>query len=298
MVYFNMGSLREEEKKSSWVDNNRLLFNHESSKEKIFILVEGDSDRRFFYKIFNKYTNKVVIDSPESGKPEVIKAVKDIRRLNHSNIYGICDTDFDYLMGNDDYSDNDIILFTDFHDLEITIISLGVFDDIYNEYTIFDSLKPEDASTLKNNIFDSAYKIGILKLINSQNSLNLNFNTIRHSRHIHADGVNITVDIESIIDHLISCSRGFNNQLFNKERILDIYNTLIIAGHDEKHVCNGHDFCEILALCYKQDFSRDKLLNRAKLESDLRIACTLERFRDSILYSSLREILIRHHVVQ
>lgn len=41
MVYFNMGSLREEEKKSSWVDNNRLLFNHESSKEKIFILVEG-----------------------------------------------------------------------------------------------------------------------------------------------------------------------------------------------------------------------------------------------------------------
>ncbi|MDL9982353.1 DUF4435 domain-containing protein [Providencia alcalifaciens] len=291
-----MRSLRQASGELSWVDKYRLMFNHESTKSKIVLLVEGDSDRRFFYKIFKCYSDKILIESPESGKPEVINAVNQIRSLEHKNIYGICDADFDYITGNIDNYDRNIILFTDFHDLEVTLLTLGIFDDIYTEYTIFDELTPDDADVLKENIFNIAYDIGLLKLANENESLNLNFKALVHNRHIVANGINLTLNMDSLLDDLISKSPRFDSEIYSKEYVLGKYSFLKSTGYDKHHICNGHDFCEILSLCYRQEFSRDKNLNRDKIESDFRLTCTDTRFSESNLYILLKRVLSQHDI--
>ncbi|CRL59066.1 DUF4435 domain-containing protein [Proteus penneri] len=291
-----MRSLQQESSELSWVDKNRLIFNHASTENKIVLLVEGDSDRRFFYKIFKCYSEQILIESPDSGKPEVINAVNKIRSLEHKNIYGICDTDFDYITGKIDNYDRNIILFTDFHDLEVTLLTLDIFDDIYTEYTIFDILTPNDANSLKENIFNISYDIGLLKLANEKENFNLNFKSLVHNKYISADGINLTLDIDFLIDDLISKSPRFNNEIYSKMYILEKYSLLKIAGYDKHHICNGHDFCEILSLCYRQDFSKDKNLNRNKIESDLRLTCTDTRFSKSNLYNLLKNILSKHNI--
>ena len=291
-----MGSLQQECDNQSWVDANRLMFNHELTMKKIVLLVEGDSDRRFFYKIFKRYRDKVIIDSPYSGKPEVINAVNEIRSLNHENIYGICDSDFDYITGEIDDYNRDVFLFTDFHDLEITLLTLGIFDDIYNEYTIFDELKPEHADAFKENIFNVAYDIGLLKLASMNNGYNLNFKTLIHRNHITVNGIFLDLDIDSLIDSLISRSSNFDHNLYSKEIVKNEFLRLKDMNYEKLHICNGHDFCEILSICYRQRFSKDKNLNREKLESDFRLTCTYERFEVSRLFTSLKRILIRHGI--
>ncbi|HFF1652823.1 TPA: DUF4435 domain-containing protein [Providencia rettgeri] len=291
-----MSSLRQASSELSWVDRNRLMFNHASIESKIVLLVEGDSDKRFFYKIFKSYSDQILIDSPDSGKPEVIKAVNEIRSLEHENIYGICDADFDYITGNIDSYDRNIILFTDFHDLEVTLLTLGVFDDIYTEYTIFEELTPNDADTLKENIFNIAYDIGLLKLANENESFNLNFKALVHNNYIVASGVDLTLDINYLIDDLMQKSSRFDRERYSRQDVLDKYLILKQSNYDRHHICNGHDFCEILSLCYKQDFSRDKNLNRVKIESDLRLTCTGMRFSESSLYGELRRVLNQHDI--
>ncbi|MCU6237897.1 DUF4435 domain-containing protein [Morganella morganii] len=292
-----MQSLQQISSELSWVDNNRLVFNHNSTKNKVILLVEGDSDRRFFYKIFNRYIDKVIIDSPDSGKPEVINAVSEMRGLNHNNIYGICDTDFDYITGEINNYEHEFFLFTDFHDLEITLLTLGIFDDIYSEYTILGDLKSEHANILKENIFNIAYDIGILKLASMKNLFNLKFKVINHKDHISVDGVNLILNLDSLVDDLISKSSNFDSDSYSKEDVINSYWELKNMNYDKLHICNGHDFCEILALCYKQDFSRDKNLNRVKLESDIRLTCTYDRFESSRLFSLLKKVLIKHGVL-
>lgn len=291
-----MSSLKDEVSKQSWANKNKLMFSHDSTENKIFLLVEGDSDRRFFYKIFNSLTDKIIIDSPDSGKPEVIRAVSEIRSWNNDNIYGICDTDFDYITEELKNYDQGIILFTDFHDLEITILSLGVFEDIFCEYTIFDNLKQTDAEKVKENIFRVSYDIGLLKLANVKHEYNLNFSRLVHSNYIKTKGIDIEFDINLMIDELIELSPNFDKDK-NSNNILKSMCELKSCGYEELHICNGHDFCEILSIFYKQDFSKDRNLNRKKIESDLRLTCTIDRFNCSNLSSLLTGILQKHNIV-
>lgn len=80
-----MMSLRNAVREDDWLSSMMLLFRNEMYQRCILIVVEGISDIRFF----NAYRldNRIIYESPENGKREVILAVSQLRRAGNNAVY-------------------------------------------------------------------------------------------------------------------------------------------------------------------------------------------------------------------
>uniref|UniRef100_UPI00157B0526 DUF4435 domain-containing protein n=2 Tax=Enterobacterales TaxID=91347 RepID=UPI00157B0526 len=92
-----MISLRNAVSEEDWLSSMMLLFRSKMYSHRILIIVEGITDIKFF----NTYRldNRLIYESPENGKREVISAVNELRQAGNDAVYGICDADFDGLSG-------------------------------------------------------------------------------------------------------------------------------------------------------------------------------------------------------
>ncbi|MEQ4693324.1 DUF4435 domain-containing protein [Providencia manganoxydans] len=290
-----MSSLRDAVVTQSWFDSNFLLFKHEKSSDKVFFLVEGISDVAFFKKILKRQGDRVYISSPEkTGKREVIDAVKSVKDNNYNNIYGICDSDFEKITGSISDYEPSVFLFTDFHDLEITMLSLDIFYGVFLEctknYSEAHKFKHEE---VLHNVFDVVYQLGVLKFINMRDSLKLNFKALRHGSFIEINGINCEINIKDIIIDLIPKSNKFDNSMYSVESVYHLYNEALSNNIDKLHICNGHDFCEVLALVNHRTFQNQNI-NSEKLETMLRLSCSEHEFMKTELYSHIKSAIATH----
>ncbi|KOO17839.1 hypothetical protein AC068_15330, partial [Morganella morganii] len=83
-----MMSLRDAVSEDDWLSSMMLLFRSEMNRHRILIVVEGITDIRFF----NAYRldNRIIYESPENGKREVISAVSQLRLAGNDAVYGVC----------------------------------------------------------------------------------------------------------------------------------------------------------------------------------------------------------------
>ncbi|EKN5028879.1 TPA: DUF4435 domain-containing protein [Yersinia enterocolitica] len=290
-----MSSLQDSLSIDDWVDTIVLVFQHPKYNNKAFFIVEGESDVGFFKGIFS--SKELYFDSPCSGKPEVIKAVYRLRGYSHENVYGICDSDFDLVSGKiHDYQGKGLV-FTDCHDVEMMLVNSNAFDKFYHEFTRLDIARKINANSeeVKNNIFDAAYKIGILKWINYDFDLSLNFKRMRYADFIKVNNFNVVFDYERLIQTILNRSPNFTNGL-TKLEIKDKYNEYESRNESKLHICNGHDFSNILALVYKQELSRDRNMSHDRVESHLRMAYPKEIFYGTCLYRDMKQIFSAYGV--
>ncbi|MEX6095744.1 DUF4435 domain-containing protein, partial [Morganella morganii] len=171
-----MMSLRDAVSEDDWLSSMMLLFRSEMNRHRILIVVEGITDIRFF----NAYRldNRIIYESPENGKREVISAVSQLRLAGNDAVYGVCDADFDELSG----VNYEGIFYTDAHDLEMMLVKGGVVDKFIMSHTDRKLIQGELAETfchdVKMNILCACYKIGLLKWYNYLTRSNLNFKGI------------------------------------------------------------------------------------------------------------------------
>ncbi|MEQ4740063.1 DUF4435 domain-containing protein [Klebsiella michiganensis] len=286
-----MNSMRNLVSPSDRVSGMLLLFRTPQYNKKIFFTLEGESDIRFLNTHFSH--ERIHYDSPCSGKPEVIDAVSKLRLHGRTTAYGLCDADFDILEG----KNYENIHFTDCHDLEMMLIEGGSFDKFIAEFINVDILRQhslEDIKNdLKNNLKNICYKIGLIKWMNYKQNLLLMFKGMNYNHFISVDGLNITIDMEKYITHILQRSHR-KPECCNYEYINSQLPILESLNADYKHVCNGHDFTYLLMMVFRGSISRDRNITQERVESHLRMGYPKESFEQTGIFSHISQVLLKH----
>lgn len=285
-----MMSLRDAVSEDDWLSSMMLLFRSDMNRRRILILVEGVTDIRFF----NAYRldNRIIYESPENGKREVISAVSQLRHAGNDAVYGVCDADFDELSG----KKYEGVFYTDAHDLEMMLVKGGVVDKFIMSHTDRKLIQGELADVfcrdVKMNILCACYKIGLLKWHNYLTHSNLNFKGITYRDFVSINRTDVLVDENEYINHVINRSRAggdFNAaDLFNEMRKLDL------MSPDHFSICNGHDFTCILKMMYGTDLSLNKNMRLDEIDSYMRMSYEHQTFKATKLHNCLNQLLTLH----
>ncbi|TQP32829.1 DUF4435 domain-containing protein [Vibrio cholerae] len=264
-----------------------LLLQVQTNKvaNKVVFVVEGDSDVTMFNMVLRN--EQFFYCTPACGKFEVINSLPILKNRISNNVYGVVDADFDNLVGTS-YSN---IFMTDKHDAEILMLHSEFMTDFITEHTKTDTLLginiDETSEQLMNNLMEICHQIGLIKLACKMLNLNVMFKGLNYftSNSVSANGFNLTINIDNLIDSALSRSPRVN--AVYRCMILDKYNELASAGHCMYQTANGHDFCLLLSQVFSQPFSSDKNVNDKAVERYLRSKYTTELFKETKLYQKM-----------
>ncbi len=225
----NSIQIAEQENRSSsisWVQ--QTLRNH-INKNKVVLVVEGESDKTLFKRFFSQ--EKVVI-LPLGKCTEVVNVIQTLQKYK-SKLLGIKDADFDRL-NIVDYSFRNLFL-TDAHDIEMMILCCPrVLEYINCKY----SLAQKISEGIKDTIYKELLPLSMLKWYNSKYSCRITFD----KTNIASCFVDGKFDYDKYKQKLFAI-----NENAGKEPDIQIYNrwlTSHIALFIE--VTNGHDAVKIL----------------------------------------------------
>lgn len=249
-------------------------------RDKFFVLLEGITDVKFFNKHFS--SDKISFFSMYSGKSEVIESTNYLLSKGLDKVFGVCDADFDHI--DNKFYDN--IYLTDFHDVEMFFIDSNCLYKIFCEYIISRNYSVDvkaiyDKFELRIRFICS--QIGMIRLINYRNKeINLNFKGMNFSKFISFSGSDICFDIEFFVDFILERSKRVPDYC-SRDYILREYSQLNYNDFDYRHLCNGHDFVNILAILFKS-LSNNTNISPEHLEENMRMGYESNCFEKTNLY--------------
>lgn len=202
------------------------------------VLVEGDSDARFYHKHFVKDCRII----PAINKKNVLQAIAELGNRKVKGVLGVVDCDYLYLENR--LSNHPNIVYTDFHDLETLLILSPSLENFLRELTPGDKLHLIDdvSKKVREVLFSLGLEIGYLRWASFRENLGLNFKDLPYSQI--ADPVRIVVDAIRLI-------RTTSINIRPPVNIADIEHKMVELKKrkaDYKHVCQGHDLVYLLEL--------------------------------------------------
>jgi len=248
----------------------RLSIHHEQNRNKVFILLEGETDIKLFRKIFShNHTDTTSL----KGKDKLNEALSILRNEGYSQVIGIRDADFEYL---EESISTKHLFFTDYHDMEIEMIESDALKAIIDEFSISECHTPL-SQNLKNDIYNIALEIGYIRWYSERENGLFNFKQIPFNSLISYNSCSITFDHEKLIELLLN---QLDNYEFNlQEEIILLKN----ISTDKLQICNGHD----LTILISNYFTRGNI-NQNKIEEALRLAYHFQYFKDTNLFQNLK----------
>lgn len=265
----------------------RLLFRHPSYKDKIIIVVEGNSDIKLFRKLIQD--DRIKIESID-GKKDLIKVMKELSVEYPDKILGICDADFDHLIGIAEERRKYSVYVTDNHDIEIMMLLSPAIHSFYHEYSVSHNIETLREKTFELTL-EASYVIGTLRWINIEHNLNLNFKSLNYNEFVNVNRLEIVVNESLLIKNLIDRSPCLVHSV-NEKFLFDLIREYEKKSGCRHQVCCGHDITNIIALVYRQSWaSVDTNMNFKKIEIALRIGYQLSYFYGTRLYQNLEKKL-------
>jgi hypothetical protein len=221
------------------------------------VLVEGDSDSRYFSNI---YRCKVVF---ADGKSNALSVLDILEGEGYSGIVCIVDADFWHLDGNIPKKDN--VLITDTHDLETMMLQTQAFDKLISEYKS---------------------SIGYLRWVSERLKLKLDFKDLDFGKFV--DRRTWAVDQEKMLHLIIKRSKIHMDQ---KAVIIDELDELHKQSPDVWQICSGHDLLNMLSVGLKTVLGThdSKSVDHDVLARSLRLAYERNLFEKTRLYGELRQ---------
>ena len=238
----------------------RLSLNSDEGSKIVWILVEGEDDCKIYPKFFDE--TKAKVEFVNGGKGQLMIAL-NILNQETKQVIGIQDADFLHL--DKKYPPITNLFFTDFHDIEITMLNFdGVLCNLLTEYRMQDK---KDA--VWQNVLHEASFVGYVRWYNEtmkcsdENFKGLNFRGIGYGDYL--DGCKITLNRQHFLDKL-------NERTDREETVTkdDIEN--FIAQHrttDVLNLCNGHDVTKMLSLIIGSRLSYKQLGKHIRLSFQL-----------------------------
>lgn len=262
----------------------RLLLQHPTYKDKIILIVEGKTDIKLFRNLIKQ--KNIIIDS-FSGKDSLVKLMQDLHVELPERIIAICDADHDHITNEASLRKRYSVYVTDYHDAEIMMLNSPAIESFIDEYSSHANLNKLRTSLLQN-VFNTAYEIGLLRLANYRHKLNLKFKNLDYSQFININQSDIKIDIDKLINQILTRSTNkkpkTNHELLIK--LMEGYRKQSICIHQ---LCNGHDTTSIIAEVYRTVWaSEHRNMDRQKVETALRVSYQKNYFLDTDLYKQLK----------
>ncbi|WP_149275822.1 DUF4435 domain-containing protein [Pareuzebyella sediminis] len=269
---------------------NAVLMKLQSSKKKWVFLVEGKTDRILFSKFI--ISDNVLINSCD-GKPKVIEIIKELRNRNFSEFLAVLDSDFDKI--DEETIDDKQVFYSDYHDIEVSIIesnSLNVILEKYASEEKLNTFNTKFKKEFKEYVLELGSYIGYLKWSNKKDKLGLVF------KPVNIDGNHLK--IEKFIDRnlvYLGNDKMIRQVLeYSKNRGTDLSSEAEVKSSFAKHskikvdfhnLCNGHDLSYIIALSLKKVIG-SKTVSSKDVENDLRMSYDSNCFKKTDLYKSIK----------
>lgn len=261
---------------------------HEDSEGKVFILIEGTDDEKIYRHFLNE---QKVIFYVTKNCLYVVELLKIFKTNSHlkNKIIGIKDADFDHMLHRS-YPDLENLFLTDFHDIEMTILSVS------EEFE--SSLKAEcclqTTTPLVEKVAKDLKSLSYLRLYNevtiAEKELvgikldGINFNGITYSAFY--DGEN-AITWEQCLEHVKSTCNNSRLEHYPTTEMIKLFADSYIDP-DLKQLTRGHDL--VFALQVRlQKLNRKNSLGYKELCLILRTTCSRERFERTDLYHQLNE---------
>ena len=251
----------------------RLQLRHPSGGDKVWILVEGESDQKLFGKFIGSPNTSV--EQVHGGLSSLQKAVKTLVEET-KQVIGIRDADFLHLEGTSEVVSS--LYLTDYHDAEMMMIASNeTLASLIAEYLDPNIYHPE---TLRNEVLHSIVPLGNARWHNHRHRGSLSFKGLAFSLFYNA--ANFSINLQVCIQEIHKRSK--NREIELEEHILS---DDLSESTNLLQLCNGHDFERALALFISRQ--RTKGVSDSEVGKALRLAYTKEEFRKTILFALLEE---------
>ncbi len=255
-----------------------------------FLIVEGDTDGKFFQKLINREKCQVTISHNKANAKTILQILEEESFLG---ILAIVDADFEALEGRLPASPN--ILFTDTHDLETMILQSPALEKILVEFASHEkctAIETKSEKKLRAILLECSKHIGYLRWVSLREDLSLKFEDLSFEKFIDKETLVIT-DILKLIRIIQSKTRNSDTNK-STQRYLedsDIHDKVIKLcneTHDLWHICCGHDLTHILSLGLRKAIGSTNKTEPDFLESCLRLAYEPAYFSNTRLYADIQ----------
>ena len=253
----------------------RLQLRHPLGAEKVWVLVEGESDQRLFGKFIGEQNPNTSVEQVHGGLSSLQKAMK-ILTQETKQVIGIRDADFLHLEGKAE--DIPFLYLTDYHDAEMMMIASDeTLASIIAEYLDVNLHQPK---LLRNQLLESISFLGCVRWHNHQRNSRLNFEGLAISKFY---------DIENLTIRIEACIYEIHNRSPNQTVVLEksVVQSLQTEETDLLQLSNGHDFEKVFALLTTRHGSKG--VKDKEIGTALRLAYTKEEFKKTILFALLQE---------
>lgn len=261
----------------SYLDNEdkygelRLYLSHPSNFRKKAILVEGKSDKKAYSAWLADFD--FLLEEVPGSRRDVIEIVTEF--ATPSTIAGICDSDFDNLIGIRTTQPSDGIFYTDWHDAEMGI---WVRKEC-RERVLCETLSGDTSheSSLKSFVESFTAEIGALRFVNHRDDLRINFSGLKISNVYDKD---LNQFRTKLVDDL-------NTRSPNRQRDLVITDITNVSRMDFEpgQLCQGHDVVMTVCLYLRNTGAH---YTTAAIDGLLRLSFTKEMFAETQLGAELR----------
>ncbi|MDR3338487.1 MAG: DUF4435 domain-containing protein, partial [Candidatus Symbiothrix sp.] len=251
------------------INDIRLSLNSEIGSKIVWILVEGEDDCKIYPKFFD--INKARVEFVNGGKIQLTRALNTLTKETEQ-VIGIQDADFVHLEKN--YPDVKNLFYTDYHDIEITMLNFdNVRDNLFTEYGMHDKVK-----TIWNNVIQASSFIAYIRWYNEKKQCKINFNGIGYGNLVsHTDG-KIILKNQELLNEL-------NKRSKDKTEVLTFENIAYFMNmnktDDFLNLCNGHDVTALLSLIIGGQVSYTEFCRH------LRLSFNFNEFRKTKLYTEI-----------
>lgn len=215
---------------------------------KEYLIVEGQSDKRFWEHLhqggLKKRQVRVANKKQCSGNKEYVKRVISImneRRKN--NVIGVIDLDYDFVRNKIEIMEN--LYYYKYIDLENVLIQSTAFSEVN---TLISSLEKKlEDDVLKDILYEKAYILGILRLLNDIEGGKFCFEGLDYKKLIN-DGN------EKFLEYFMS---RMNLKKTEREDMCSKIKLLLKENNANEYICNGHDLINILSELTRKTISTD-----------------------------------------
>lgn len=261
-----------------------------------FLVVEGDSDEKFFKKFLDCEKCKVSKigeggNDRENNKKKVLEFIKKQNERRKKCYLGIIDADFDHILQKEETTEN--IITTDYHDMEMVILnSQPDISSLYAEIADTRLIKEfeNNSGQFIESVMNVAYEIGILRLacIKRPERSRPSTKDLKFQSSIRKD---FSINMHELVTRVV---KGSDGKCQFEQDLEEWMNFEKQQNHDKYQVCCGHDVTAILVQCFSDDedslgYGCTPLLNSSRIESLLRVAYRSDSFQQTKMYTKILE---------
>lgn len=264
-------SLKNNVDATNIINDIRLSLNSQVGSKIIWVLVEGEDDCKIYPKFFNEHFARVVFVN--GGKRQLTIALTTLT-TETDKVIGINDADFLHLEKN--YSEVKNLFITDYHDIEMTMLSFdAVRNNMFTEYCMLDK-----RNEIWQNILQVSSYVAYIRWYNEKNNCQINFSGLKYGDLTEISDGKISLKNQELLQKLNTRSQS------KTEELNDLNISNFIANNktsDLLNLCNGHDTAKLLALIVGSQVSYKELCQH------LRLSFTFKEFSQTKLYSQLSD---------